>query len=589
MQGVLADPGIGGFEVTSMVDDQEHQIRRNVNRFLADRRADDVVVVYLSCHGLLDARGQLCFAATDTVMNEPNGTAMEARWLLDRLEDCRAKCQVLILDCCFSGAFAQTKGDGDVDLPRQLIGNGRGRAVLTASRASEYSFEGTPLPGRSVAPSVFTAALVDGLRTGAADYDEDGYITVEDAYRYAADRVRAEGGRQSPQRWLFGAEGGIILARSPRGPVIRPEALPEALTLGLHSPYPDVRRGAVSELGSWLSSDRPGRVLAAEEALRSVADQDIPTVATAARAALQRAGAELSEVAAAPSPPIPPPSPSRAEASTDAVTFAVLRHRATEAGEVAVRRVAVQTIATEWSTHPEALTVLCDRAVADDSPEVRNAAVRGLATTWPGDEAVYPTLRRAATDAGFVREVALRALAAGWPRDRQVYELVRRAVHDENNNTRSIAIGALAARWPDEPVTLPLVQRAGLDPASNVRYEAIRALCRNPAWLMHPETLLSLRSAVTESLPALQTTAIKGLARGWAADPDTFPLLRRAAADPDATVRRIAIRTIGSTWPTDPMAAVTLQGALDDADEAVRDTARQALSRNQASAPAAAG
>lgn len=38
--------------------------------------------------------------------------------------------------------FAGTKGDSDIDLERRLTGHGRGRAVLTASRAGEHSYEG---------------------------------------------------------------------------------------------------------------------------------------------------------------------------------------------------------------------------------------------------------------------------------------------------------------------------------------------------------------------------------------------------------------------------------------------------------------
>ena len=43
--------------------------------------------------------------------------------------------------------------------------------VLTASNAMEYAYEGEELHGQG-SPSVFTAALVRGLRTGEADLDE---------------------------------------------------------------------------------------------------------------------------------------------------------------------------------------------------------------------------------------------------------------------------------------------------------------------------------------------------------------------------------------------------------------------------------
>ena len=55
----------------------------------------------------------------------------------------------------------------------------------------------------------------DGIRTGAADADDDGYISVDDAYTYAFDEMRAAGAQQTPQRWLYGAEGDIVLAKNP--------------------------------------------------------------------------------------------------------------------------------------------------------------------------------------------------------------------------------------------------------------------------------------------------------------------------------------------------------------------------------------
>jgi uncharacterized caspase-like protein len=175
---VLDDPDIGGFAVTSVIDRSAQQIRLAVEDFLTDRDTDDLLVVYLSCHGLIDARRRLYFAGTDTVKSRLAATGVEAQWLLEQMEDCRARRQVVILDCCFSGAFAHgSKGESDLGLER-FHGQGRGRVVLTASRATEYSFEGEPVPGSAPAGSVFTAALVEGLRTGDADADEPVIFSV---------------------------------------------------------------------------------------------------------------------------------------------------------------------------------------------------------------------------------------------------------------------------------------------------------------------------------------------------------------------------------------------------------------------------
>jgi Caspase domain len=287
LRDLLADPKVGGFAVTSVVDGTAQRVRLALEEFLAGREPDDLLLVYLSCHGLVDLRRRLYFAATDTLKDRLASTGVEAQWLLEQLEDCRARRQVVLLDCCFSGAFAhRAKADTDLGLGERFHGQGRGRVVLTASRASEYSFEGEPVPGSAMPGSVFTSALVAGIRTGAADGDNDGYISVDDAYGYAFDHIRAAGAQQTPQRWLFGAEGTILLARSPAGVTVTPADLPTALRTGLDSSLPTIRLGAVAALGEWLADDDPARVQAARHTLTQIADTDVPSVATAAQSLL---------------------------------------------------------------------------------------------------------------------------------------------------------------------------------------------------------------------------------------------------------------------------------------------------------------
>lgn len=227
LAAVLGAPDIGAFGVTPLEDRPVQELKIEVADFLSARAADELLVVYLSCHGVLDARGLLYFAASDTIKAKLPATGLESQWLLDRLDDCRARRQVLILDCCFSGAFAAgARGEAELDLERHIIGHGRGRVVLTASRAREYSFEGVAVPGTEPedSGSFFTTGLVEGLRTGGADDDHDGLISVEDAYNYAYNYVQDHHPAQTPQRWMYGAEGHIWLARNPNGRV--PQATP---------------------------------------------------------------------------------------------------------------------------------------------------------------------------------------------------------------------------------------------------------------------------------------------------------------------------------------------------------------------------
>ncbi len=254
---VLGTPRIGGFTVQTLVNARYGELLEAIEEFCADRHLDDQLLIYLSCHGVLDDRGRLYYAATDTRRQRTAATAVAAAWLNERLDDCRARSQIVILDCCHSGAFARGgKGQPDLALEQRFQPHGRGRVVLTASRGTEYSFEGDQPSGVGV-QSVFTQAIVDGLRTGDADRDKDGLITVTDIYHHAYDRVRAAEPRQTPELWTYGAEGDQLLAYSVRGAVIEPIPLPEDLSLTLESPRPGSARQRSPN--SPNSSTPPGR------------------------------------------------------------------------------------------------------------------------------------------------------------------------------------------------------------------------------------------------------------------------------------------------------------------------------------------
>jgi outer membrane protein assembly factor BamB len=286
LAAVLRDPQIGGFDVQVLIDPASGEVQEGIEDFCTDRHPDDQLLIYLSCHGVLDSYGRLYYAAANTRRQRLAATAVAAAWLNERLEDCRARRQILVLDCCHSGAFAKgTKGDADLALQHRFEPHGRGRVVLTASRSTEYSFEGGQASGEGV-PSVFTHAVVNGLRTGDADRDKDGLITVTDLYQYVYDNVRAVESRQTPELWTYGAEGNLLVARSVRGAVVKPEPLPEDLRLILESPRRRVRETGVGELADLLDGPGPGLALSARQALERIAEEDHPQVAALARIAI---------------------------------------------------------------------------------------------------------------------------------------------------------------------------------------------------------------------------------------------------------------------------------------------------------------
>ncbi|MGB7685760.1 MAG: caspase family protein [Solirubrobacterales bacterium] len=313
LAAVLEDAAVGGFEVEMVLDAPAELMRRRIAQFCGQTGPNDLALVYLSCHGVLDDRGRLYYATGDTDRGLLSATGVSAAWLNEQLEDCRCRRQILVLDCCHSGAFAKgAKGESDLALRERF--EGRGRIVLTGSRGTEYSFEHEGVIGDSVS-SVFTNALVEGLRSGEADRDGDGMITVSELYDYAYEAVRAKEARQTPTLWSYGAEGDLLVAHSPRGAIVEPAPLPEDLLILLESARSRVREGAVAELADLLAGADAGRTLTARAELERIATEDIPNVAAAARAALDGAPdtAEPNlRPPAAPTPPsrVPPPPPS---------------------------------------------------------------------------------------------------------------------------------------------------------------------------------------------------------------------------------------------------------------------------------------
>ncbi|GAA3004688.1 caspase family protein [Actinokineospora diospyrosa] len=304
LAAVLDDPEIGGFAVRTLHNVSAADTNEAIEDFFADRAPDDLLLLYFSGHGVKDASGDLYFATTGTKLNRLGATAVAGDFVQRLMNRTRARRVVLLLDCCYAGAFGRgmvARAGTSVALDEQF--QGRGRAVLTASSAMEYAFEGQELTDTAAGgPSVFTSALVEGLRTGDADRDQDGMVGLDELYEYVYDRVRAATPNQTPGKWVFDLQGDLFIARRGR-PVTVPSELPLELREAVVHPNRSVRAGAVDDLARLLTGGHEGLALAARLALESLADDDSRTVVTAATEAL----------ATARPGPTPPPEPTPPE------------------------------------------------------------------------------------------------------------------------------------------------------------------------------------------------------------------------------------------------------------------------------------
>ena len=312
LEAVLRDPEIGGFEVRTLLDRPNQEVTLAVEEFFADRQPDDLLLVHFSCHGIKDEDGELYFAMTDSLLHRLASTAVAANFVNQRMNRSRSKRVVLLLDCCYAGAFERgmmARAAGGAGIEAQFAG-GRGRAVITASDAMQYAYEGGELAATDeLAPSVFTSALVSGLQTGEADRDQDGQVALDELYDYIYDKVREATPNQTPCKWTYGVRGELFIARRSR-PVTTPSPLPDDIQKAVESRLSSVRLGAVQELEPLLHGRHQGLALAARLTLEQLTDDDSRTVSAAANAALR-----IEE------PPVASP---RLEPSTTLVDFGLL-------------------------------------------------------------------------------------------------------------------------------------------------------------------------------------------------------------------------------------------------------------------------
>lgn len=287
LAGVLRDPAKGNFDVEVLIDEAQATTTRRIARFFQERHPHDLLLLHFSCHGVKDERGELFLAAADTELDLLSATGVSAAWLNDQISRTRSRRTVVLLDCCFSGSFPfgmVARGDG-IDAPEQL--QGRGRAIITASSAMEYAYEGDELRGEGQ-PSVFTEAVVEGLDSGKADLDEDQLVSIDDLYGYVYARVKDRTPNQTPSK-KSDLQGPLYLARSAYRPPVQPATLDPELLARTDDRYAGIRAGAVSELADLLSARDPSVALAARNALEAMLDDDSRRVGAGAEAALDAA------------------------------------------------------------------------------------------------------------------------------------------------------------------------------------------------------------------------------------------------------------------------------------------------------------
>ncbi len=300
MRAVLKDQNLCAFdEVKVLINQLSSSVIEIIDEFFDQKKPDDLLVLYFSGHGVRDEFGSLYLAFKNTIRSRLRSTAIKDDYIRGAMDQSRSKRQVVVLDCCNSGAFPQgTKAEtgGSMGLLRAF--QGYGRFVLTASDATQFAWEGDKVIGETD-NSLFTHFLVKGLE-GEADRDSDGTITVDELYDYTYEQISKLTVKQTPTKSASKVEGEIVLRRFAHLEDIKPVALPDDLINEIEDLRPYVREAAVQKLEKIVKGRNIGMARSAIEALEKIVADDNTTrrvlqIATQVLASVRQAEQKAAE------------------------------------------------------------------------------------------------------------------------------------------------------------------------------------------------------------------------------------------------------------------------------------------------------
>lgn len=200
----------------------------DIELFLKDAKPEDVVIIFIAGHGVLDADYNYYFGTHDMDFNNPAERGMsyeELDAILDKIKSFR---KLLIMDTCHSGELDEEeieeggpevdKVEGDVDFrsagagirKKEGIGvensvelmqdlfsdlrKGSGATVISSAGGAEYAMESSEWKN-----GLFTYCFLNGLNNERADMNGDGKIYITELRQYVYKEVtKMSNGKQTP-------------------------------------------------------------------------------------------------------------------------------------------------------------------------------------------------------------------------------------------------------------------------------------------------------------------------------------------------------------------------------------------------------
>lgn len=195
--------------------------------FLSDCKADDVVMIFVAGHGVLDQNFDYYFGTFDMDFTNPTAKGLAYEKLESVLDGIKAIKKILIMDTCHSGELdkdevffvattEEQESNEDISFravgeavqqketgatPTRLVSElfndlrrGTGATVISSAGGAEFAMESDEWRN-----GLFTYCLINGLQSKTADLNGDGKIMLLELQEYVVSKVTAlSNGKQIP-------------------------------------------------------------------------------------------------------------------------------------------------------------------------------------------------------------------------------------------------------------------------------------------------------------------------------------------------------------------------------------------------------
>lgn len=197
---------------------------KELKSFVKKVNENDVILLFIAGHGVLDADLNYYIASHDMDFKKPQEKGIPIDFFDDLLDNTKCLKKLMFIDACHSGEIDKseviidtTSEVSDADMVFRAVGNtvknvndinsfelskiafadirkSNGSIVISSAGGGEFAMEGDEWSN-----GVFTYSLLRGLKTGEADLNQDKRIMISELHQYLLFNVnRITKGKQTP-------------------------------------------------------------------------------------------------------------------------------------------------------------------------------------------------------------------------------------------------------------------------------------------------------------------------------------------------------------------------------------------------------